>query len=124
MMRTAVARTWGTSSTTRTATLLLGATLNLLNATDGLSSVAGTHHQGRIKVAAMPENAKDMASVPPELAEKADAIARGRELVKQVQRSAEALERQVEQAQATLEQTDRVLDRSQQIREKLSDGDC
>jgi hypothetical protein len=63
----------------------------------------------------MPEKAKDGVNTAPELAEKADAIARGRELVKQVQRSAEALDRQVEQAQATIEQSDRILDRSQQL---------
>ena len=63
----------------------------------------------------MPETAKNGAGVAPELAEKADAIARGRELVKQVQRSAEALDRQVERAQATIEQSDRILDRSQQL---------
>jgi hypothetical protein len=69
----------------------------------------------------MPEDNKGAVNGAPELSETADAIARGRELVKQVQRSTEAAERQVEQAQATIEQSDRILDRSQQLlSEKLS----
>jgi len=52
---------------------------------------------------------------PPDLSETAAAIARGRELVKQMQRSADALERQVEQAHATIEQSGQVLGRSQEL---------
>jgi hypothetical protein len=63
----------------------------------------------------MPDKAKGVVPEAPELSETAQVIARGRELVKQVQRSAEALDRQVEQAQATIEQSDRILDRSQQL---------
>src|SRR5215207_4171803 len=79
MMPTAVARTWGTSSTTSTATLLIG-----------------------------------MVEAP-ELNEAAEAIARGRELVKQAQRLREEAERQIEEVQTTLTQADRTLDRSQQL---------
>jgi len=71
----------------------------------------------------MPDKAKGVVPEAPELSETAQAIARGRELVKQVQQSAEALERQVERAQATIERSDRILDHSQQLlRAKLEDG--
>ena len=63
----------------------------------------------------MPAKAKRKASQPPDLSEAADAIARGRELVKQVQRSSDALDRQVEQAHATIEQAGEVLGRSKQL---------
>ena len=71
----------------------------------------------------MPEDTREAVNEAPELSETANAIARGRELVKQVQQSAEALERQVERAQATIERSDRILDHSQQLlRAKLEDG--
>ena len=63
----------------------------------------------------VPAKGNDVASEPPDLSETADAIAGGRELVKQVQRSAEALDRQVEQAHATIEQSGEVLGRSRQL---------
>jgi len=68
----------------------------------------------------MPAKAKGVTPEPPDLSETADAIARGRELVKQVQRSAEALDRQGEQAHATIEQSGEGLGRSPQLlNEKL-----
>src|SRR4051794_2728449 len=57
----------------------------------------------------------------PDLSETAEALARGRELVKQAQRSAEEMDRQIEEAQATIQQSDRVLDRSQQLLGDLPD---
>ena len=68
----------------------------------------------------MPAKAKGEASQALDLSETADAIARGRDLVKQVHRSADALDRQVEQAHATIEQSGEVLDRSQQLLRRRS----
>jgi len=66
----------------------------------------------------MPAKGNDVPPEPPDLSETEDAIARGRDLVKQVQRSAEALDRQVEQAHATIEQSGEVLGRSRQLLNK------
>jgi hypothetical protein len=63
----------------------------------------------------MPDRANDPLLEAPELSETAQAIARGRELVKQAQQLGEEADRQIEEVQATLEQADRVLDRSHQI---------
>jgi hypothetical protein len=63
----------------------------------------------------MPDRANDLLPETPDLRETAQAIARGRELVKQAQRLGEAADRQIEEVQATIEKADRVLDRSQQL---------
>jgi exonuclease VII small subunit len=63
----------------------------------------------------MPDKANDPLPGAPELNEAAEAIARGRELVKQAQRLREEAERQIEEVQTTLTQADRTLDRSQQL---------
>jgi methyl-accepting chemotaxis protein len=54
-----------------------------------------------------------------DLSEVADAIARGRALVQQAQRSAEKADQQMEDAQAAMERSDRALDRSQQLLDDL-----
>ena len=58
----------------------------------------------------MPDRANDPLPEAPDLSETAQAIARGRELVKQAQRLGEEADRQIEGVQATIEQADRVLD--------------
>ena len=63
----------------------------------------------------MPDKANDPLPKTPDLRETADAIARGRELVKQAQRLREQADRQIEGVQATLEEADRTLDRANQI---------
>ena len=63
----------------------------------------------------MPDSAKDRSSEAPELDETAQAIARGRELVKRAQRLGEAADHQIEELQATIERADRVLDRSHHL---------
>ena len=63
----------------------------------------------------MPDRANDLLPETPDLRETAEAIARGRELVKQAQWLGEAADRQIEEVQATIEKADRVLDRSQQL---------
>ena len=63
----------------------------------------------------MPDRANDLLPETPDLRETAEAIARGRELVKQAQRLGEAADRQIEEVETTIEQADRVLDRSQQL---------
>ena len=64
----------------------------------------------------MPDKANDPLLEPaPELNETAEAIARGRELVKQAQRLRDETDRQIEEAQVTIEQADRVCDRSKQL---------
>ena len=63
----------------------------------------------------MADKANDPLPEAPELNEAAEAIARGRELVKQAQRLREEAERQIEEVQTTLTQADRTLDRSQQL---------
>ena len=63
----------------------------------------------------MPDRANDLLPETPDLRETAEAIARGRELVKQAQRLGEAADRQIEEVQTTIEKADRVLDRSQQL---------
>ena len=63
----------------------------------------------------MPDRANDPLPETPELDETAQAIARGRELVKQAQRLREEADRQIEGVQATIEQAGRALDRSQQL---------
>jgi hypothetical protein len=63
----------------------------------------------------MPDRANDLLPETPDLRETAEAIARGRELVKQAQRLGEAADRQIEEVQATIEQAECVLDRSQQL---------
>ena len=62
----------------------------------------------------MPDKANDLLPKAPDL-ETAQAIARGRELVKQAQRLRDEADRQVEEVQATLEQADHTLNRSHQI---------
>ena len=63
----------------------------------------------------MPDKANDPLPKAPDLSETAEAIARGRELVKQAQRLREAADRQIEGVQATLEQADRALTCANQI---------
>ena len=63
----------------------------------------------------MPDRANDLLPEIPDLSETAQAIARGRELVKQAQRLREEADRQIEGVQATIEQAGRALDRSQQL---------
>ena len=63
----------------------------------------------------MPDRANDPLPEAPDLRETAEAIARGRELVKQAQRLREEAERQIGEVQTTLNQVDRTLDRSQQL---------
>ena len=63
----------------------------------------------------MPDRANDPLPKPPDLSETAEAIARGRELVKEAQRLRDEADRQIEGVQATLEQTDRALTRANQI---------
>jgi hypothetical protein len=63
----------------------------------------------------MPDKANEPLPKAPELSETTQAIARGRELVKDAQRLREQADRQIEEVQATIEQSDRVLDRSQQL---------
>ena len=63
----------------------------------------------------MPDRANDLLPETPDLRETADAIARGRELVKQAQWLGEAADRQIEEVQTTIEQADRALDRSQKL---------
>jgi hypothetical protein len=64
-------------------------------------------------------NKQGPLSEAPDLSETADAIARGRELVKQAQRSAEKADQQMEDAQAAIARSDRVLDHSQQLLDDL-----
>ena len=59
--------------------------------------------------------ANDPLPKTPDLSETPEAIARGRELVKEAQRLREQADRQIEEVQTTIEQSDRVLDRSQQL---------
>ncbi len=63
----------------------------------------------------MPDRANDLLPETPDLRETAEAIARGRELVKHAQRLRDEADRQIEEVQATIEQADRTLDRSQQL---------
>jgi hypothetical protein len=63
----------------------------------------------------MPDRANDLLPETPDLNEAAQAIARGRELVKQAQRLGEAADRQIEEVQTTIERAECVLDRSQQL---------
>jgi hypothetical protein len=63
----------------------------------------------------MADKANDPLPDAPDLSEVAEAIARGRELVKQAQRLREAADQQIEGVQATIEQAECVLDRSQQL---------
>ena len=63
----------------------------------------------------MPDEANGPLPEAPDLRESAEAIGRGRELVKQAQRLGEAADRQIEEIQTTIEQAECVLDRSQQL---------
>jgi hypothetical protein len=63
----------------------------------------------------MPDRANDLLPEIPDLNEAAQAIARGRELVKQARRLGEAADRQIEEVQTTIEQAECVLDRSHQL---------
>jgi len=63
----------------------------------------------------MPDRANDPLPETPDLHEAAQAIAQGRELVKQAQRLREEAGRQIEGVQATIEQADRALNRANQI---------
>src|SRR3954471_20107280 len=85
----------------------------------GLAGCPASTEAGR----AMPSPNK-VKGLPPktsDLSETAEAIARGRELVKQAQRSAEKANQQIEETQATIQQSDRVLDRSQQLPSDMPD---
>ena len=57
----------------------------------------------------MPDRADDPLPKAPNLSETAEAIARGRELVKQAQRLREQADRQIEEVQTTIERADRAL---------------
>jgi hypothetical protein len=70
----------------------------------------------------MPDKANDPLPKDPDLSGTAEAIARGRELVKEAQRLREAADRQIEGVQATLEQADRALTRTSQILGDTSAG--
>jgi hypothetical protein len=63
----------------------------------------------------MPDRPNDPLPKAPELNETVEAIARGRELVKQAQRLGEEADRQNEGVQATIKEADRVLDRSHEL---------
>jgi len=63
----------------------------------------------------MPDRANDPLPETPDLHEAAQAIAQGRELVKQAQRLREEAGRQIEGVQATIEQADRALNRANQL---------
>ncbi len=63
----------------------------------------------------MPDKANDLLPEAPDLSETAQAIARGRELVKQAQRLREKAYQQIEEVQVTIKQADRVLDRANQL---------
>ena len=63
----------------------------------------------------MPDRANDPLPETPGLDETAQALARGRELVKQAQRLREEADRQIEGVQATIEQADRALNRANQV---------
>ena len=63
----------------------------------------------------MPDKANGPLPKTPDLSETAEAIARGRELVKEAQRLRDEADRQIEGVQATIEQADRTLDRANQI---------
>ena len=63
----------------------------------------------------MPDRANDLLPETPDLRETAEAIARGRELVKQARQLGEAADQQIDGVQATIEQSECVLDRSQQL---------
>ena len=62
----------------------------------------------------MPDESRS-STKPPDLGETAAAIARGRELVRQAQQSAERADQQVEEAQAAMEQSGRVLNRAHRL---------
>ena len=70
----------------------------------------------------MPDNANEPLPKAPDLREPADAIARGRELVKEAQRLRDEADRQIEGVQATLEQADRALNHANQILGDTSAG--
>ena len=63
----------------------------------------------------MPDKANGPLPKAPDLSETAEALVRGRELVKEAQRLREEAGRQIEGVQATLEQADRALTRANQI---------
>jgi len=63
----------------------------------------------------MPDNANEPLPKAPDLREPADAIARGRELVKEAQRLRDEADRQIEGVQSTIERADRALTRANQI---------
>ena len=69
----------------------------------------------------MPDRANNPLLEAPDL-ETGEAIARGRELVKQAQQLRDEAERQIEDVQATLEQADRTLDRSHRILGETSES--
>ena len=70
----------------------------------------------------MPNKDGPFPEEAPDLSDAMDAIARGRELVKQAQRSAEKAGQRMEDAQAAIARSDRVLDRSQQLLDDLPGG--
>ena len=63
----------------------------------------------------MPDRANKPLPKAPDLSETAEAIARGRELVKEAQRLRDKADRQIEGVQATLEQADRTFNHANQI---------
>ena len=63
----------------------------------------------------MSDKANDPLPKAPDLNETADAIARGRELVKEAQRLRNEADRQIEGVQASLEQADRALNHANQL---------
>ena len=56
----------------------------------------------------------------PELNETTAALARGRQLVKQAQKAAQAAGQQADEAQAAADDSDRVLDRAHELMDKIS----
>jgi len=67
----------------------------------------------------MPNRVDEARPEAREFTEAAAAIARGPELVKQAQRSAEEANQQAEEAQVTMEQSGQVLDRSHQLLDEI-----
>ena len=63
----------------------------------------------------MPDKANDPLPKAPDLSEAAQAIARGRVLVKEAQRLREEADQQIEGVQSTIEQADRALNRANQL---------
>lgn len=67
----------------------------------------------------MVDNAKPPGADAPELNETAAALARGRELVRRAEESAQAAGQQLEDANAAAQQTEETLDRAQQLIDQI-----